>query len=210
LYCGVTAKVIALFGDFRHGIDNQMYNVPRNKHMENMGDLLVSLGLNRFGYEALHSGITGEPIGDTEMFLLPIQRLNHLCECKVHFRNSGSVDIKSRQPKDGRKNGSGARLSEMELIVFESHGVSIIASQRFCDLSDKFSVYVCAGCSLFCDEVGSDIGFSFCRRCASEKKVRKCKISFMLKVLLDHLLSLGISTEIYVKDSEHMFIKPIS
>ncbi len=209
LYCGITTKVIALYGEPKHGIDNQMYNTPRDGHMQNMGDLLVNLGFNRYGYEPMRSGITGEELGDTEIFLLPIQRLNHLCECKVHFRNSGSVDVKSRQPRDGRKNGSGARLSEMDLSVFESHGVARIAEQRFCDLSDKFSVYVCASCYLFCDDVGIDIGYSFCRRCATETKVRKCKVSFVLKVTLDHLLSLGISSELYVKDGEHMFIKPI-
>jgi DNA-directed RNA polymerase subunit B len=209
MQAGITGKVVALYGEFGHGVDTQNFNETRDHHMKIMGDLLAKTGFERFGREMMRSGITGEQIGMTEMFLLNIERLNHLCECKVHFRETGSVDPKTRQPKDGRKNGSGARNSEMEHAVFHAYGVAEIAQQRFCDLSDKFPIYICKSCCLIIDDFGADIGFSWCRRCADHLTVRKVKVCFMLIVLLYHLNALGISSFLEVVDAEHMFIRPI-
>ncbi len=209
MQAGIAGKVIALYGEFGHGVDTQDFNQTRDQYMKNMGDLLEKQGFDRYGREMMRSGITGEQIGMAEMIILNIERLNHLCECKVHFRSTGSIDPKTHQPKDGRKNGSGARNSEMEYTVFHAYGVSEIAQQRFCDLSDKFPVYICKKCQLIIDELGTDIGFGWCRRCADHSKVRKVKLSFMLLVLYYHLLALGISSFLEVKNAQHMFVKPI-
>jgi DNA-directed RNA polymerase beta subunit len=207
---GIAGKVVSLYGEFRHGEDQQNFEEPNHQKMKNLGDLLHNAGFQRYGKEMMCDGRTGEQIGMAELIILNIQRLNHLCECKIHFRNTGSVDPKTHQPKDGRKQGSGARLSEMELTVLHAYGCSDIAQQRFCDLSDKFPVYICKSCSLIIDELGVDIGFGWCRRCGSSRKIKKVKLSFMVLVLLYHLLALGISSFLEVDDAQEMFVRPIN
>ncbi len=209
IMAGITGKAICTTAELLHGIDQQNLNETREQHMQNMGDLLVKSGYERNGREMMICGMTGEELGFAEIFVLTIQRLNHLCESKVHFRSTGSVDPKTRQPKDGRKNGSGARNSHMEATVFQAYGVSEITQQRFCDLSDRFTVYICKDCSLFVDDLGTDIGFAWCRRCATETSVRKVKLSFMLLVLLYYLNALGIATWLDVKDAKTMFVRPV-
>jgi DNA-directed RNA polymerase beta subunit len=92
----------------------------------------------------------------------------------------------------------------MECVSFQAHGASEITLQRFVDLSDKFDMFVCNKCGLFVDDIGWEIGFGFCRRCATETTVRKVKLTFIFAVLLYHLNSLGVATFLGLKDLENL------
>ncbi len=200
-----TGKVVALTGDFRHGEDTQDYATSKEHHMKRMGDILLANGFNRHSTEIFRDGTTGEIMsGDVFVGVLDILRLNHLAESKVHFRSTGSVDPRTRMPKDGRKHGSGARNSEMEAIALCAHGASEITQQRYCDLSDKYYVYACKKCMLHVDDIGADINFSWCRNCLSEVNVRKVKLTFNSLSLLYYLNCLGISHFLEIDDVDEI------
>lgn len=198
----LTGKVVVLEGDFKYGEDTQDFATSKLGHMKLMENLLVQHGFQATGEEIFRDGETGElfPCG-IYCGVIDVLRLNHLAESKVHSRSTGSVDPKTMQPRDGRKHGSGARQSEMEATALQAHGVSVITTQRFCDLSDKHYVYVCQHCQLFVDDIGD---FVWCRRCASETKVRKVKLTWMLNMLTCYLNALGIAHFFKIRDIENI------
>ena len=58
----------------------------------------------------------------------------------LQVRNTGPVDIVTRQPLKGRKRGGGGRVGEMERDALISHGVPYVLQDRFTDCSDKSTV----------------------------------------------------------------------
>lgn len=56
------------------------------------------------------------------------------------MRNTGPVDIVTRQPLKGRKRGGGGRVGEMERDALISHGTPYLLQDRFTDCSDKSTV----------------------------------------------------------------------
>ena len=91
---------------------------------------------NRYGYEQLHNGFTGE-LMDAQIFIGPVyyQRLKHLVSLKIHARATGPVTTFCRQPLDGRSRGGGLRFGEMErdsvvdCPILQKNGLSIMLSE---------------------------------------------------------------------------------
>lgn len=201
-YCeGIVAKTAALYGKFQ--TDYQQFDTSRLAMLEFYGNLLVQKGFNRNGKEIFIHGKTGEE-AECEVFTgeFNVIRLNHNAEEKLNIRSTGSIDPKTRQPKDGRKQGSGAKVSDMDYAAFQAHGVAHISQQRFGALSDHFCIYVCQSCSMLVDDVGVDIDFAWCRRCASLTSTVEIEATFIMLKILYFFNSLGISTYFHVKALE--------
>lgn len=112
--------------------------------IEAMGDELEAMGLQRYGYQRLYSGITGEYI-DALIFMGPTyyQRLQKFIVDIVYSISQGPTDSLTRQPLDGKASGGGIRIGEMERDVIAAHGSSKFLREKFFDHSDGFVEYVC-------------------------------------------------------------------
>ena len=115
--------------------------------IEEIAKELKTYGFQSHGNETLYSGYTGEPI-QAKIFMGPIyyQRLKHMVDDKIHARGRGRRNALTGQPNEGRKNGGGLRVGEMEKDSFNSHGVPFVINERMMISSDAKKIHICKTC----------------------------------------------------------------
>jgi len=108
---------------------------------------LHELGYQKHGNEVLYSPFTGERL-ECEIFFGPTyyQRLKHMVDDKIHSRAKGAVQNLTRQPTEGRGQGGGLRLGEMERDALLSHGAAFCLHDRLFNCSDRHVAHVCRRC----------------------------------------------------------------
>ncbi|KAE8689903.1 DNA-directed RNA polymerase D subunit 2b [Hibiscus syriacus] len=105
-------------------------------------------GFSRWGNERVYNGRTGEMVHSL-IFMGPTfyQRLVHMSEDKVKFRNTGPVHPLTRQPVADRKRYGGIKFGEMECDCLIAHGASANLHERLFTLSDSSGqMHVCQNC----------------------------------------------------------------
>jgi DNA-directed RNA polymerase III subunit RPC2 len=159
--------------------------------MDNMGQILQAHGYEYMGTETLISGTTGEYLNGY-VFSGPVfyQRLKHLVADKIHARARGKKTFLTRQPLEGRAKEGGLRLGEMERDCLVAYGASELLLERFLYSSDLYYCPVCEGCGLV----------SCNGACGSGKAVvRKVKMPYPFKLLLQELMAMNITPRILLK-----------
>jgi DNA-directed RNA polymerase beta subunit len=121
--------------------DGTMFNPV---DIESFADELEKLGCNRYGYDRLINGITGEFI-DTLIFIGPTyyQRLQKFVADAEYSVKHALTDAITHQPLGGMASSGGLRIGEMERDVLASHGVSMLLREKFFNHSDGYVDYVC-------------------------------------------------------------------
>lgn len=115
--------------------------------VQQLGDLLQSIGGERTGDEILYSGITGTQI-QTAIFMCPLyfMRLKHLTSDKVNSRGAGRREMLTHQPTGGRANEGGLRIGEMERDSLCAHAVSLFLQESMMKRGDATEFWICNGC----------------------------------------------------------------
>jgi hypothetical protein len=160
-----------------------------------MTKILEELGLNKYGYEELTNGFTGEKIPSL-IFMGPIyyQRLKHMVADKVHSRNRGPVTKLTRQPLEGRSRHGGLRLGEMERDVICCHSASNLLLDRLLYNSDVFRVHVCDLCGLFAQaDIESKRYICKCVKPFNRTRISQVFIPYACKLLFQELMAMNIS-----------------
>jgi len=105
--------------------------------------LETKYGMDKHGNEMLYNGRTGDQI-QTEIFIGPTyyQRLKHMVGDKMNYRTTGPRTMTTRQPTQGRGNGGGLRIGEMERDSILSHGLSGFLKESLMERSDKYTFNV--------------------------------------------------------------------
>lgn len=113
------------------------------RKVEDIMQELHEAGFKRNGDEQLYSGFTGKPI-QAKIFMGPTyyQRLKHMVDDKIHARGRGRKNALTHQPNDGRSNGGGLRVGEMEKDSFNAHGVPFVINERMCVSSDAHTMKI--------------------------------------------------------------------
>ena len=119
-------------------------------------------------------------------------------------RSRGIVTMLTRQPPEGRSKDGGLRCGEMERDSIISHGMSKFLKERFLDVSDAYSCYVCDICGLFAQRVIKKENKSYptssdiyqCIGCKNKTKISKIIIPYAFKLLVQELMSMNIAPRI--------------
>jgi len=93
----VLGKACAMFGKFADGTPFTDITIE-----EIVADL-EKTGKNKYGYEQMYDGFTGQPI-KALIFMGPTfyQRLKHIVADKIHSRSKGPYQMMTRQPLEGK------------------------------------------------------------------------------------------------------------
>ncbi|KAM1330099.1 hypothetical protein FF1_042788 [Malus domestica] len=168
--------------------------------VDDIAEQLHRAGFSRCGKERVYNGGTGK-MARSLIFMGPTfyQRLIHMSEDKVKFRNTGPVHPLTRQPVADRKRFGGIKFGEMERDCLIAHGASANLHERLFTLSDSSQVYICQKCEHVANviqrsvEGGRKIRGPYCRNCNSADDLVKANVPYGAKLLCQELFSMGIS-----------------
>ena len=173
----------------------------RGVNMES-GDIqriMRSNGLHPMGKEVMYNGKTGEPLRNlVDMGVCYYQRLKHCVSDKIHGRATGSRQILTRQPVEGRSRGGGFRVGEMERDAFISHGASSVIMDRFLNSSDKYDIPVCKTCGYMAEpqapasQQNMTHQKPYCRRCDSNSNIVTTSVPYAWKLLTQELAAIHV------------------
>tara|TARA_B110000259_G_C14032017_1_gene407166 strand:+ start:2262 stop:6008 length:3747 start_codon:yes stop_codon:yes gene_type:complete len=119
-------------------IDGTTFNNQKTKKLFN---LLDKKEIHKYGDEIMYNGFTGEQM-PCHIFFGPTYyyRLKHMVSDKVNYRNkNGPITSTTKQPTQGRANGGGLRIGEMEKDVLVAHGLGSFLKESMMERSDKFN-----------------------------------------------------------------------
>ncbi|KAF4348957.1 hypothetical protein CsatB_008552 [Cannabis sativa] len=157
-------------------------------------------GFSRWGNERVYNGRTGEMVRSL-IFMGPTfyQRLVHMAEDKVKFRNTGPVHPLTRQPVADRKRFGGVKFGEMERDCLLAHGASANLHERLFTLSDSSQMHICQKCQNIAYIIqralagGRKVRGPYCRICESADDIVKVDVPYGAKLLSQELFSMGIA-----------------
>ncbi|EOA32997.1 hypothetical protein CARUB_v10016327mg [Capsella rubella] len=157
-------------------------------------------GFSRWGNERVYNGRSGEMMRSL-IFMGPTfyQRLVHMSEDKVKFRNTGPVHPLTRQPVADRKRFGGIKFGEMERDCLIAHGASANLHERLFTLSDSSQMHICRKCKTYANVIertpssGRKIRGPYCRVCESPDHVVRVYVPYGAKLLCQELFSMGIT-----------------
>jgi DNA-directed RNA polymerase II subunit RPB2 len=183
----ILSKTCCNFGYFGNA------NVFNNVKVEDIGDTLEQVGMDRCGNEILYNGMTGEQM-NTQIFIGPTfyQRLKHMVTDKIHSRSSGPVMLMTRQPAEGRSRDGGLRFGEMERDCMIAHGAASFLKERMIDVSDKYIMYSCRECGIPA-VVNPSKGIYECKRCDNYSDFNQVQVPYACKLLFQELQSMNIA-----------------
>jgi DNA-directed RNA polymerase II subunit RPB2 len=167
-----------------------------NLKVKTVSDRLEKLEYNKYGWEIMYNGFTGEKIR-SPIFIGPTyyQRLKHMVDDKIHSRARGPVQILTRQPSEGRSRDGGLRFGEMERDCMISHGSAIFLKDRLMDQSDAFEIFVCDLCGFLA--IGNRKQNIFeCKNCDNTVSISLIRIPYACKLLFQELMAMAISPRI--------------
>ncbi|KAK4490960.1 hypothetical protein RD792_001681 [Penstemon davidsonii] len=161
---------------------------------------LHSCKFSKWGHERVYDGRTGEKV-ESLIFVGPTfyQRLTHMAEDKVKFRNTGPVHPLTRQPVADRKRFGGIKFGEMERDCLIAHGAAANLHERLFTLSDSSQMHICRRCKNMANVIqrpvvgGRKIRGPYCRLCESVEDVVRVNVPYGAKLLCQELFSMGIA-----------------
>ncbi|CAJ1973639.1 unnamed protein product [Sphenostylis stenocarpa] len=187
-------KGIACGGKLRHATP---FSTPS---VDAITDQLHRAGFSRWGNERVYNGRTGEMVRSL-IFMGPTfyQRLHHMSEDKVKFRNTGPVHPLTRQPVADRKRFGGIKFGEMERDCLIAHGASANLYERLFTLSDSSQIHICRQCQNVSNVIlrpvsgGRKVRGPYCRHCESADDIVVAHVPYGAKLLCQELFSMGIN-----------------
>jgi DNA-directed RNA polymerase II subunit RPB2 len=192
----VASKLAALTGT---RVDATAFS---HKPVDAICNMLKQAGFSEDGKEVMYHPHTGLPLKG-RVFIGPTfyQRLKHMVEDKMHARAKGKIIGLTRQPVDGRANGGGLRWGEMERDCGVAHGASAVLHERMMISSDAYNAPICEECGLIGTAIKDTNNERTCHMCKG-KNIRIVQMPYAGKLMMQELLSMGISPKLVLKAIE--------
>ena len=141
----LTSKTACLYGGFG---DCTAFTNKGPKNVQ-YGEMLTEEGYHSTGNQILYNGMTGEQL-ETEIYFGPTYylRLKHMPKDKINYRARGPRTALTRQTVQGRANGGGLRIGEMDRDCLVAHGMSSFIKESMMVRGDEYSMAICnkTGC----------------------------------------------------------------
>lgn len=190
---GKAGCMLGMFGDATP------FNDFAKRGLKSLGNVMETLGFERYGNEILYNGRTGEQM-TTEIFFGPTyyQRLKHMVEDKEHSRCTGPMVTLTRQPAEGRARSGGLRIGEMERDCFLAHGIGAFTKECLLDKSDNFKAYTCKKCGNFAN-VNPESKIYQCKACNNYTSFSEVRLPYANKLLLQELNTMSIAPRMITK-----------
>jgi DNA-directed RNA polymerase II subunit RPB2 len=180
-----------------------------NLDVKTIAQELQNLGYESYGNELLYNGLTGEQL-ETNIFFGPVfyQRLKHMVNDKQHSRSIGPMVNLTRQPQTGRSQDGGFRVGEMERDCIIAHGGSRFCRDRFYDVSDKYSTFICRKCGMIAAYndgnkskmyANADFTIHMCNTCGNKTDFAKVEIPYAYKLLSQELQTVNVVPRLIVE-----------
>ena len=191
----VAGKVASVTGQF---VDGTPFVGADPKSIQ---EQLQRLGFSHTGKEVLYDGATGKKY-ETDVFMGVVyyHRLHHLVRDKIHARARGQVQMLTRQPTEGRSRGGGLKFGEMERDCLVAYGASALLLDRLLEQSDKYVTFFCQSCG-FPAYYDLKQEKYVCRVCKKDSSVRPVTLSYAFYLLLNEMMSMGISTKFLFEEA---------
>lgn len=188
----IGGKVGALAGRF---VDGTLFESEKEDDLRNE---LLQLGFNPKGTEVFYDGRTGKRmLANIYVGNMYYLRLRHMVANKTQSRARGPIQLLTRQPTEGKAKEGGLRLGEMEKDTFIAHGASLLLKERFD--SDKIVLPVCESCGLVAVEDHYK-NRKYCLMCGEDVDINYVEMSYAFKLLLDEFRSLGVYSQLNLKN----------
>jgi DNA-directed RNA polymerase subunit B' len=188
----IGGKVASLKGEI---IDGTPFYIDK----DNLLETLKAYGFREDGKETFYDGTTGEKM-EMPIFVGPVsfKRLYHVVTNKIQSRDTGSIQLLTRQPTEGKEKGGGLRFGEMEGDALIGHGSAMLLHEKLIDSADELEVHVCSDCGMIAidDKIRNR---KYCPVCTNST-IEKIKISYGFKLLLDELKALGVYPKLEIGD----------
>lgn len=180
----IGGKAGALSGRF---IDGTAFDATPEKELRKT---LLEFGFRDNGVETMYDGITGKEL-KAKIFIgnMYYLKLKHMVANKLHARATGKIQLLTRQPIEGRAQGGGLRIGEMEKDCFVAHGASLLLKERFD--SDKTLLHVCEECGMLAF-YNSYKNREECPKCSGNVRISTIEIAYAFKLLMDEFKSMCV------------------
>ena len=113
-------------------------------------------------------------------------------------RESGPVQLLTRQPTEGRNRQGGGRVGEMERDVLVAYGCSSFLKEKMTDSSDLFRMFVSKQHQTFCVGNEKENLFKFNEQYLDSDDVREIQLPYAMKLLWQEITSMGIDMRLIV------------
>ena len=116
---------------------------------EAMGNILETIGFEKYGNEVMYNGATGEQI-EAAIFIGPVygMRLKHMVEDKWNARGKGRKEARTHQPTGGRGAQGGLKIGEMDRDAIIAHGGMAFVKESYMERSDGTTISICTSCGM--------------------------------------------------------------
>lgn len=113
-------------------------------------------------------------------------------------RETGPVQLLTRQPAEGRSRDGGLRIGEMERDVLIAYGVSCFLKEKMTDSSDLFRMFVSKRNQTFCIGNEKEKLFKFADKHLDPDDIREVQLPYAMKLLFQEVSSMGIDMRLKV------------
>lgn len=144
-------------------------------------------GLESTGNEILYNGFNGRQM-ECSIFFGPTyyERLKHMVADKINYRTTGPITNKTRQPTQGRGNGGGLRIGEMERDSVLAHGATAFLKESLMERSDIYEFAVDKETGFIADRPGAN------------SRIVKTPCAFRL--LMQEVAAMGVKPQLLFED----------
>ncbi|CAK9189272.1 unnamed protein product [Sphagnum troendelagicum] len=160
------------------------------------GELIHELQKSGFEIkEAMYNPHTGEKMeGKVYIGVCHYMALKHYVEDKMFYRTQGPIKYLTRQPTEGKSEGGGLRMGEMDFDALTSHnaGKTIITKSK--DNVDEITIYICDNCNSTLNS--PDDSCAFCM----SKNLVQTTIPNGLRMTMHYMNAAGINTKMFTKE----------
>uniref|UniRef100_A0A6C0BDD9 DNA-directed RNA polymerase n=1 Tax=viral metagenome TaxID=1070528 RepID=A0A6C0BDD9_9ZZZZ len=175
-----------------HHLDMEYYNdsLYSNKLLDEHLDCNANEFLCHSDGEIMIDHSTGLPF-QVFIGIVAYQFLRHQVEDKKQSRATGPIKPITHQPVEGKKNGGGARMGEMERDSLISSGGSETLYDRFMEGSDGFVDVFCIYCKN--NSAISNLHRNICSVCRTSGSLVSVKEPRIYKVFIHQMSAIGLN-----------------